>query len=167
MLPTSAGVEPATSWSPVGGLYKLSINILQFDDQKEQSVVKSINNEIAVRQEFALIGSAVEDQISEIITFIYFITYSGRSMSESQQKGKFMLLTNYYREIRTCTPPPPPQKKKKKKLMVTFPFGKYSCIRMTRTQHWKLWLNEYSQCALSDLNSLSHFQFKCKIECVS
>ena len=39
----------------------------------------------------------------------------------------------------------------------------------TYNTDWKLWLNEYSQCAcLVYLTSfLSHFRLKCKTECVS
>ena len=55
---------------------KVSASIL------EVSFFERIEGNIVVRRGFSLIGSGVEDQISEI-TIFNFITYSGSPMSDS------------------------------------------------------------------------------------
>ena len=67
--------------------------------------------DIAVRQGFSLIGSGVEDQISEITIFKFLLHIPGAlCLNHFKQKGKFMLLSYDYGEIIQSSSLTPPQK---------------------------------------------------------
>ena len=59
---------------------------------RESNYSLTRKKDTAIRRGFSLSGSGVEDQISGNYNIQVFIIYSRSPMSESLQKGKFMLL---------------------------------------------------------------------------